>query len=100
MIREIYAAKRRGKKKGISVLKSKYLFRGASTAIITPFSAGKADFKSFARQIDRQLDGGISALIVCGTTGESSTMTDVEQRALISFAAERVGGRIPVLSGA
>lgn len=100
MIREIYAVKRRGKKKGISVLKSKYLFRGASTAIITPFSDGKADFKSFARLIDRQLDGGISALIVCGTTGESSTMTDDEQRALISFAAERVGGRVPVLSGA
>ena len=60
MIREIYAAKRRGKKKGISVLKSKYLFRGASTAIITPFFDGKADFKSFARLIDRQLDGGRS----------------------------------------
>ncbi len=75
------------------------VFKGICTAMITPFKRGEIDFESFARLIDRQLDAQVSALLVCGTTGEPCTMSDDEKLTLLHFAAERVNGRVPVIAG-
>ena len=77
----------------------KTVFTGAATAIITPFKNNKVDFESFERLINWQIDEGIDALVVCGTTGEASTLTDDEHRGVIKFAVEVVGGRVPVIAG-
>lgn len=77
----------------------KTVFMGAATAIITPFKNGKIDYESFARLINWQLDEGIDAIVVCGTTGEASTLTDDEHRDAIKFAVDTVAGRVPVIAG-
>ena len=71
---------------------------GACCAIVTPFADGEIDLDSFERVISHVVGGGASSLVVCGTTGESSTLTDGEQQTLVRFAAERAG--VPVLCGA
>ena len=76
------------------------LFKGAATAIITPMKGRAVDYEAFANILDAQLDAGIDALVVCGTTGEASTLTDKEQIDTIEFAAKRVAGRVPVIAGA
>lgn len=76
------------------------LFRGAGTALVTPMKEdGSVDFEAFGRLIDFQIAGGISALIVCGTTGECSTLDDDEHKEVLEFAVKRVAGRIPVIAG-
>ena len=75
------------------------VFTGAATAIITPFQNGAIDYEAFGRLIDWQIEKGIDAIVVCGTTGEASTLTDDEHRAAIRFAVEKVGGRVPVIAG-
>ena len=75
------------------------VFTGAATAIITPFKNNKIDFESFARLIDWQIDEGIDAIVVCGTTGEASTLTDDEHKDAIAFAVKQVAGRVPVIAG-
>ena len=77
----------------------KTLFRGAATALITPFSGGRIDFESLGNLIERQIKGGISALVIAGTTGESATLSDAEKIALFAFCAERIGGRVPLIAG-
>ncbi len=77
----------------------KTVFTGAATAIITPFKNNKVDYESFERLINWQIDEGIDALVVCGTTGEASTLTDDEHREVIKFAVEVVDGRVPVIAG-
>jgi 4-hydroxy-tetrahydrodipicolinate synthase len=77
----------------------KTVFTGAATAIITPFKNNKVDYESFERLINWQIDEGIDALVVCGTTGEASTLTDDEHREVIKFAVDVVGGRVPVIAG-
>ena len=77
----------------------KTLFRGAATALITPFCDGRIDFDALGTLIDRQLDAGISALVIAGTTGESATLTDPEKVALFAYAAERIHGRVPLIAG-
>ncbi len=76
------------------------LFKGAATAVITPMKGREVDYDAFAGIIDFQLEKGIDALVVCGTTGEASTLTDKEQIDTIGFAVKRVGGRVPVIAGA
>ena len=76
------------------------IFTGAATALITPFKNREIDYEAFARIIDDQLSAGIDALVVCGTTGEASTLTDDEQISAIEFAVKRVAGRVPVIAGA
>lgn len=76
------------------------LFSGASCAAVTPFSGGSPDLDSFGRVLDRIVSGGIKTVVVCGTTGESSTLTDPEQQKVISFAVHRLEGKAKVLSGA
>lgn len=77
------------------------VFTGTCTALITPFRPdGAIDYDAFARQIDRQLEAGIDALCVCGTTGESVTLTDQEYIGLVSACVSRTAGRCPVIAGA
>ena len=75
------------------------VFKGAATAIITPFKDNKIDFEQFARLIDWQIAEGIDGIVVCGTTGEASTLTDEEHKDAIKFAVDHVAGRVPVIAG-
>ena len=75
------------------------VFTGAATAIITPFQNGKVDYDAFARLLEWQIEKGIDALVVCGTTGEASTLTDEEHREVIRFAVKKVAHRVPVIAG-
>ena len=75
------------------------IFRGIATALITPLTADGIDYAQFGKLIDWQIDQGINALVVCGTTGESSTLSDAEHRRAIAFACEKVNGRVPVIAG-
>lgn len=77
----------------------KIVFRGAATALITPFKDSKVDYESFARLIDYQINGGIDALVVCGTTGEPSTLDDNEHLSAMEFCINHTAGRVPVLCG-
>jgi len=77
----------------------KTVFTGAATAIITPFKNGQIDYESFEKLINWQIDEGIDAIVVCGTTGEASTLTDDEHRDAIKFAVDTVAGRVPVIAG-
>lgn len=77
----------------------KTVFTGAATAIITPFKDGRIDYESFEKLINWQIDEGIDAIVVCGTTGEASTLTDDEHRDAIKFCVDTVAGRVPVIAG-
>lgn len=80
-------------------MSKKIIFRGAATALITPFTQNGIDYDKLGKLIDWQIDEGIDAIVICGTTGESSTMTDDEHQNCIAFAAERINGRIPLIAG-
>ncbi len=75
------------------------VFTGAATAIITPFSQDGIDFEAFGRLIEFQLAGGIRAIVVAGTTGEGSTLTDAEHEAAVAFCVKQIAGRVPVIAG-
>ena len=77
----------------------KTVFTGAATAIVTPLTENGVDYESFERLINWQIEQGIDAIVACGTTGESSTLTDEEHRDVIKFAVEKVNGRVPVIAG-
>lgn len=78
----------------------KRIFTGAGVAILTPMHPdGSINFPELGRLIDWQIEGSTDAIIICGTTGETPTLTDEEQRQLIAFAVERVAGRVPVIAG-
>lgn len=75
------------------------VFTGAATALITPMKNGGIDYEKFSEVVEFQIAHKIDALVVCGTTGESSTLTDAEHRDLIKFCVEKVAGRVPVIAG-
>jgi len=76
------------------------IFKGAATAIITPFNAdGSVDYDTFGKVIEDQIAGGIDAIVVCGTTGESSTLTHEEHLDVIKYCVEKVNKRVPVVGG-
>lgn len=76
------------------------VFNGAATALVTPFDAyGRVDYDAFASLIEFQIKGGIDALVICGTTGEGSTLTDEEHKECIRFAVEQTAGRVPIIAG-
>ena len=76
------------------------VFEGAATAIITPFfEDGSIDFESFGDLIDFQIESGIDAIVAAGTTGEGSTLSDEEHRAVIEFCVKRANHRVPVIAG-
>lgn len=77
----------------------KTIFEGVGTALITPFSEGKIDFPALERLIERQIEAGISALVIGGTTGEAATLSDEERYELYAFAKEKIGGRCALMLG-
>ena len=78
----------------------KPVFTGAAVAIITPMHAdGSIDYEEMGRIIDDQIENGTDAIVVCGTTGESPTMTDEEHTACIRYAVKKTAGRVPVIAG-
>ncbi len=74
-------------------------FRGIGTALVTPFRDGRPDLDCFRRTVRRQIEGGVSALVVSGTTGEAPTLKSSEKAALLAAACEESEGRIPVVAG-
>lgn len=75
------------------------IFKGCGTAIVTPFTENSIDFEAFKKIIEFQISEGADSIIVCGTTGESSTMSQDEKKATIKFAIDVVAKRIPVIAG-
>ncbi|MBQ7955351.1 MAG: 4-hydroxy-tetrahydrodipicolinate synthase [Lachnospiraceae bacterium] len=76
------------------------IFKGAGVAIVTPMKAnGEVNYEKFAELIEFQIAGGTDAIIVCGTTGEASTLTHEEHLDVIKYCVEKVAGRIPVVAG-
>lgn len=77
----------------------KVIFKGSGTAIITPFTKDGINFEELKKLIEFQIEQGTDAIIVCGTTGESSTMTNKEKLDTIKFTVDTVNKRIPVIAG-
>lgn len=77
----------------------KIVFIGCGTAIITPFTKDKINFEEFRKMIEFQIAEGADAILVCGTTGEASTMSTEEKKATIKFAVDVTAGRVPILAG-
>ncbi len=76
------------------------LFTGAAIAIITPFNEDNSiNFECFGEIIENQIANGTDAIVVCGTTGEASTMSDEEHIECIRFAVEKTAKRVPVIAG-
>lgn len=76
------------------------IFKGAGVAIVTPFHEdGSVNYEKFSQMIEEQIAGGTDAIIVCGTTGEASTLTHEEHLAVIGHCVKTVNGRIPVVAG-
>lgn len=80
-------------------MSKKIIFKGCGTAISTPFTENGINFPEFKKLIEDQIAGGVNAIIVCGTTGESATMTEEERKETIKFAIDTVNKRIPVIAG-
>ena len=77
----------------------KILFKGCGTAISTPFDENSVNVKEFQKLINNQIENGVDSIIVCGTTGESSTMTEEEKEIAITCAVKTSNGRIPIIAG-
>lgn len=77
----------------------KILFQGCGTAIATPFNEEGVNLKEFAKLLEEQIDQGVDAIIVCGTTGESATMTEEERLQTIECAVKTSKGRVPIIAG-
>lgn len=75
------------------------IFKGSGVAIITPFNEAGIDFEKLGELLDWQVANGTDAIIICGTTGEASTMSDEEKKAAYKYTVERIAGRIPVIAG-
>ena len=85
--------------KELRIMSKNTIFTGAATALITPLNENGIDFENFGKLIDWQIEQGIDALVICGTTGEASTLNDSEHKEAIRFAAERIAGRVPMIAG-
>ena len=76
------------------------IFTGAGTAIVTPMNAdGSVNYESFKKLIEFQIENGVDSIVVCGTTGEASTLTHEEHLDVIKYCVEVVNKRIPVIAG-
>ena len=80
-------------------MERKPIFTGAASALITPMTASGVDYENFRKLINWQIEEGIDALVIAGTSGEGSTLTDEEHREVLKFAVEVVDGRVPVIAG-
>ena len=77
----------------------KTIFTGMATAIITPMTPAGIDYDALGKLIDFQIDSGINAIVVMGTTGENATIEPADQKAVIAYTVKRVAGRVPVIAG-
>lgn len=77
----------------------KVIFKGCGTAIATPFNESGINYEVFKKHIEDQINDGVDSIIVCGTTGEASTMTEAERKDVIKFVVDAVNKRIPVIAG-
>ncbi len=80
-------------------MSKKTIFTGSGVALVTPFNESGVDFDALGKLIDFHIENNTDAIIICGTTGEASTMPDSEHLSVIDFAVRRVAGRIPVIAG-
>lgn len=80
---------------------SKTIFTGAGVAIVTPFNDDKSvNYDALGAMLEYQISNGTDAIIICGTTGEASTLTDDEQISVIKYTVDKVNKRVPVIAGA
>ena len=75
------------------------IFRGAATALVTPLNENGVDYVQLKKLIDWQIEQGIDALVIAGTTGEGSTLSDAEHRELFREAIKMIDGRVPAIAG-
>lgn len=75
------------------------IFEGAATALITPTTEEGVDYAALGRLIDWQIEQGIDALVIAGSTGEGKTLSDSEHREVLRYSAERIAGRVPMIAG-
>lgn len=75
-------------------------FTGSGVAIVTPFDGEKTNYNALGELIEWNIENGTDAIVICGTTGEASTMPDEEHLAAIEYTVKKVGGRVPVIAGA
>ena len=80
-------------------MRKESIFTGAATAVVTPLTDKGVDYPRFKQLLLWQVEQGIDALVICGTTGECSTLTDEEHREVLQFAMDTVGGRVPMIAG-
>ncbi len=76
------------------------MFRGAFTALATPFRNGSVDIEALEKLVDTQIQGGIDGLVPCGTTGESPTLSHKEHIAVVEAVVKASAGRVPIIAGA
>ena len=76
------------------------IFKGAGVAIVTPMTVdGEVNYEVLGEMLEAQIEGGTDAIIICGTTGESATLSEEEHSAVIRYAIKKVNKRIPVIAG-
>ena len=80
-------------------MEKKHIFTGAATAIVTPMNDSGVDYEALGKLIDWQIASGISAIVVCATTGEAPTLTDNEHCKVLEFAIRRADRKIPIIAG-
>ena len=79
-------------------MKNETIFQGVATAIVTPMNENGVDYDAFGKLIDWQIEEGINALVVAGTTGEGSTLSDGEHKEVLAYAVKRINGRVPCIA--
>lgn len=80
-------------------MKKETIFTGAGTALVTPLNEKGVDYEAFGKLINWQIEEGIDALIICGTTGEGSTLSDEEHKEVLEFALKTAAGRVTMIAG-
>ena len=75
------------------------MIHGAYTALVTPFKNGKVNYEKLGELIEFQIQNNIDGIVICGTTGESATLSDREKKKVIKYTVETVNGRVPVIAG-
>ncbi len=80
-------------------MENKSIFQGVATALVTPTTAQGVDYEALGRLLDWQVAEGVNGLVIAGTTGEGSTLSEEEKKSVISYSIEKVAGRVPVIAG-
>ena len=80
-------------------MKKESIFQGVATALVTPINENGVDYDALRKLVKWQIQEGIDALVICGTTGESSTLSDEEHRQVLQVALEAAEGRVPMIAG-